>query len=75
MHSTSAAIPVSSASSLTAAIATYRGCRPVTPYQAGFEDARYEGEYHNPYRAGTTAYANYEQGIQDGNRERRKGWL
>jgi hypothetical protein len=81
MRSTSAAIPISEPVSvselaeLTAALTTHRGCRPVTPYRAGFEDARYEGEYRNPYRAGTTAYADYEQGIQDGNRERRKGWL
>jgi len=73
MHSTSAIITASSLPA--AALFTRRTCNQITPYQAGFEDALYDNEYDNPYDPNTDAYVNYEQGVQDGNRERRKGWL
>lgn len=59
------------ASSLPAiALFTHRTCNPVTPYQAGFEDVLYDHEYANPYDPHTSAYNEYEQGVQDANRQR-----
>ncbi len=52
-----------------------RGCHQVTPYQAGYEDARYDHEYHNPYRPGTQAYTDYDRGVQDAGRQTARGWL
>lgn len=73
MHSTSAAIPVGTLPA--AATFARRGCHQITPYRAGFEDALYDCEYRNPYRAGSAAYAEYEQGVQDGNQRRVERWL
>lgn len=44
----------------------WRGCRQVSPYTAGFEDARYGRIYNNPYLVGSTLWSLYDQGHQDG---------
>lgn len=45
-----------------------RGCQPVTPYQAGFEDCRYQHEYNNPFPIASAPWGAYEQGNQDARR-------
>ena len=42
-----------------------------TPYQRGFEDARYNRIYANPYRLGSIAWRAYDAGCADARREGR----
>lgn len=41
-------------------------CNPVTAYALGYDDAYYQCIYYNPYRAGTQAQREYEEGHGDG---------
>lgn len=47
------------------AVGLRRGCRYVSPYQAGFEDYRYLRVYNNPFREDTREFIQYDQGNQD----------
>ena len=42
-----------------------RGCHRVSPYRAGYEDARYDLEYRNPFAPDSPEWGFYEQGSQD----------
>lgn len=39
---------------------------PLTPYRRGWDDARYQHIYDNPYRTGCALWHEYDQGHQDG---------
>ena len=41
-------------------------CMPLSPYRCGWEDARYQRIYHNPYKRDSDAYRQYNAGHQDG---------
>lgn len=53
------------ARTVTVAFWKERGCAQITPYQAGFEDARYGRQHANPFRFGTSSWRKYEMGSQD----------
>ncbi len=42
-----------------------RGCHRISPYRAGYEDARYDLEYRNPFAPDSLEWRLYEQGSQD----------
>lgn len=42
-----------------------RGCHRISPYQAGFEDVRYDREYRNPFTPDSREWHYYEQGNED----------
>lgn len=42
-----------------------RGCHRISPYQAGYEDARYDLEYRNPFAPDSLEWRLYEQGVMD----------
>lgn len=43
-----------------------RFATPVLPYNRGFEDARYNNHYCNPYPAGSSDFLSYHTGFEDG---------
>ncbi|GIV81684.1 MAG: hypothetical protein KatS3mg051_1038 [Anaerolineae bacterium] len=45
---------------------------PVTPWQRGFEDARYAHIYANPYRVGSDAWWEYDRGFQHAVRQAKR---
>lgn len=46
---------------------------PRTPYQVGFDDARYGDVYYNPYLPTSMARSGYDDGHADGTLSRREG--
>jgi len=41
-------------------------CMPLSPHRRGWEDARYQRIYHNPYKLGSAEYWQYNDGHRDG---------
>lgn len=39
---------------------------PLRPYRLGWEDARYQRVYHNPFPVGTADYLQYDSGHRAG---------
>lgn len=50
------------------------GCGPITPYQAGFEDYRYNRQFTNPYPLGSAEWYQYAAGNADARRQGRCPW-
>lgn len=59
--------PATTASALTQRY-SWRGCGPATPYQAGFEDSRYNQIYRNPFPLASNAWHEYDAGHEDARR-------
>lgn len=57
--------PPATAASAPARRYSWRGCGPATPYQAGFEDSRYNQIYRNPFELGSDAWHQYDAGHED----------
>ena len=45
---------------------------PRTPYQIGFDDARYGDVYYNPYLPTSLAHDQYDAGHEDGTQARQR---
>lgn len=50
-----------------------RGCHRISPYRAGYEDARYDKEYRNPFAPNSLEWRLYEQGVMDAQQGMRGG--